>query len=205
MTSPDEGPEWADEAHLDEVFSTWVPGPPDSASAAEREMAGDNTPVEIPVDENISDQDMEAAIAAAMAEAEGTTAPEWQPAPEWSQPAPEWSQPAPERSQPATERSQPAEQPAPPPVSRRSEPAGPAWLNMPTPEDPRGPGPVPVAPPMVPEPVVAAEPESEREAPEAQAFESVPPPPPESTKVARPWTRSDDDILPGRRGKGRRR
>lgn len=36
-TSP--GPEWADEAHLDQVFASWVPGPTSDAPAAEREMA----------------------------------------------------------------------------------------------------------------------------------------------------------------------
>ena len=32
------GPEWADEARLDEAFASWQPGPPDDAPAAEREM-----------------------------------------------------------------------------------------------------------------------------------------------------------------------
>jgi hypothetical protein len=32
-------PEWADESRLDEAFSTWTPGPPPEASAAEREMS----------------------------------------------------------------------------------------------------------------------------------------------------------------------
>lgn len=38
-TSDTDGPEWADEARLDEAFAQWVPGPPDDAPAAEREMA----------------------------------------------------------------------------------------------------------------------------------------------------------------------
>ncbi|HYE76669.1 MAG TPA: hypothetical protein VEI97_01655 [bacterium] len=33
------GPEWADEARLEEVFSSWTPGPPADAPDAEREMA----------------------------------------------------------------------------------------------------------------------------------------------------------------------
>ncbi len=33
------GPEWADESRLEEVFSTWTPGPPSDAPDAEREMA----------------------------------------------------------------------------------------------------------------------------------------------------------------------
>jgi hypothetical protein len=33
------GPEWANEARLDEAFAEWRPGPPDDAPAAEREMA----------------------------------------------------------------------------------------------------------------------------------------------------------------------
>lgn len=32
-------PEWADEAHLDQAFADWTPGPPADAPAAEREMA----------------------------------------------------------------------------------------------------------------------------------------------------------------------
>ena len=36
---PYPGPEWADEARLDEAFAEWRPGPPDDAPAAEREMA----------------------------------------------------------------------------------------------------------------------------------------------------------------------
>ncbi|MDP9403919.1 MAG: hypothetical protein M3P85_11480 [Actinomycetota bacterium] len=174
MTSPDEGPEWADEAHLDEVFSTWVPGPPDSAPAAEREMAGDSRPVEIPPEEAISEHDMEAALAAALAEAEGTAGPAPQPS---------------ELSQP----SQP---------SNGSEPRSPAWLNLPTAEDPPGPRPVPASPPTTANPVVEPEPDPR---PDAHAFEPAPPPAAEPAEVARPWTRSDDDVLPGRRGKSRRR
>ncbi len=33
------GPEWADEALLDQAFASWTPGPPANAPAAEREMA----------------------------------------------------------------------------------------------------------------------------------------------------------------------
>ncbi|HEX9969745.1 MAG TPA: hypothetical protein VGB03_06370 [Acidimicrobiales bacterium] len=32
-------PEWADDAHLDEAFASWTPGPPPEAPAAEHEMA----------------------------------------------------------------------------------------------------------------------------------------------------------------------
>ncbi|MDP8974932.1 MAG: hypothetical protein M3N28_00890, partial [Actinomycetota bacterium] len=32
------GPEWANEARLDEAFASWKPGPPDDAPAAEREV-----------------------------------------------------------------------------------------------------------------------------------------------------------------------
>ncbi len=35
---PAPGPEWANEARLDEAFASWKPGPPDDAPAAEREM-----------------------------------------------------------------------------------------------------------------------------------------------------------------------
>ena len=34
-----DGPEWADEARLEEVFSTWTPGPPSDAPEAERQIA----------------------------------------------------------------------------------------------------------------------------------------------------------------------
>ncbi|MDQ3570758.1 MAG: hypothetical protein M3396_09110 [Actinomycetota bacterium] len=33
------GPDWADEAILDQAFASWTPGPPASAPAAERKMA----------------------------------------------------------------------------------------------------------------------------------------------------------------------
>jgi hypothetical protein len=39
VSPPAPGPEWADEALLDEAFASWKPGPPDDAPAAEREMA----------------------------------------------------------------------------------------------------------------------------------------------------------------------
>ena len=38
-TSEANVPEWADDAHLDQVFAGWTPGPPADAPAAEREMA----------------------------------------------------------------------------------------------------------------------------------------------------------------------
>ena len=38
-TTPQNGPDWADEAHLDQAFADWTPGPPADAPAAEREMA----------------------------------------------------------------------------------------------------------------------------------------------------------------------
>ncbi|MDP8975412.1 MAG: hypothetical protein M3N28_03410 [Actinomycetota bacterium] len=38
-SQPAPGPEWANEARLDEAFASWKPGPPDDAPAAEREMA----------------------------------------------------------------------------------------------------------------------------------------------------------------------
>lgn len=193
MTSPDEGPEWADEAHLDEVFSTWVPGPPDSASAAEKEMAGENPPLELPAEEEISDEDMEAALAAALAEAE-----QWDD-PDFASVEADLDPPAPPPP--------PAERPAP------SEPASPSWLNVPEPSS------------MEPDPIFEAEPdpepsfepeiersaepeaffEAEREPGAQTSFDPSPPPAPEPTGPARPWTRSDDDILPGRKGKGRRR
>ena len=37
-------PEWADDAHLDEAFASWTPGPPPEAPAAEREMASHDDP-----------------------------------------------------------------------------------------------------------------------------------------------------------------
>lgn len=37
-------PEWADDAHLDEAFASWTPGPPPEAPAAEREMAMHSDP-----------------------------------------------------------------------------------------------------------------------------------------------------------------
>jgi hypothetical protein len=42
-------PDWSDEARLDQVFASWVPGPPSDAPAAEREMA--SSPLPAPVDE----------------------------------------------------------------------------------------------------------------------------------------------------------
>ena len=38
-------PEWADDAHLDEAFASWTPGPPPEAPAAEREMAMHDDPM----------------------------------------------------------------------------------------------------------------------------------------------------------------
>lgn len=38
-STPQAAPEWADEAHLDQAFANWTPGPPADAPAAEREMA----------------------------------------------------------------------------------------------------------------------------------------------------------------------
>jgi hypothetical protein len=38
-------PEWADDAHLDEAFASWTPGPPPEAPAAEREMAMHSDPM----------------------------------------------------------------------------------------------------------------------------------------------------------------
>lgn len=203
MTSPDEGPDWADEAHLDEVFSTWVPGPPDSASAAEKEMAGDNPRLEIPA-EDISDEDMEAALAAALAEAEQLSEPDAQDI------------------EAQDIETAPAARGRPEP----SEPASPSWLNVTEPDPPAAstmapdlvfdpePEPEPVFDPepepdpvlqAAAEPVLDPEPQPER-APEPEpVFEPAPPPPTGASRVARPWSRSDDDILPGRKGKGRRR
>lgn len=39
VSSRPTAPEWADEAHLDEAFAGWTPGPPPEAPAAEHEMA----------------------------------------------------------------------------------------------------------------------------------------------------------------------
>ncbi len=40
LSGPDlSAPDWADESRLDEVFASWVPGPPPDAPSAEREMA----------------------------------------------------------------------------------------------------------------------------------------------------------------------
>ncbi len=39
VTPPPPGPDWADEALLDEAFASWQPGPPADAPSAEREMA----------------------------------------------------------------------------------------------------------------------------------------------------------------------
>lgn len=201
MNSPDEGPEWADEAHLDEVFSTWVPGPPASASAAEREMAGENPPLEIPVDDPTADQDMDAALAAALAEAEeeGET-PSFAPASDDADSfegaettdEPAWEIPA--EGPPEDDTAQVGEpEPTPP-----HEPAGPSWLHVP--ETPPA-----VATPPEPEPALATSVVEDGgdldSAPaDEHAFQAAPPPP---AKVTRPWTRTDDDILPNRRGKGR--
>ena len=46
------GPEWADDALLDQAFASWVPGPPADAPAAEREMAHLEAPA--PVDDELS-------------------------------------------------------------------------------------------------------------------------------------------------------
>lgn len=52
-------PQWSDEAHLDEVFASWTPGPPASAPAAEREML-----------ESLSDKEpVQDAVAAALSAA----------------------------------------------------------------------------------------------------------------------------------------
>lgn len=202
MNSPEEGPEWADEAHLDEVFSSWVPGPPAGASAAEREMAGDNPPLETPVDDPIADQDMDAALAAALAEAEeeGET-PSFAPASHDADSfegtettdEPAWEIPA---EDDVAQVGEP--EPTPP-----HEPASPSWLDVP--ETPPAVAPAAVAPRPEPEPAVAPSVMEDGgdldSAPaDEHAFQPAPPPP---AKVARPWTRTDDDILPGRRGKGR--
>ena len=39
-SKPAQAPEWSDDAHLDEAFSGWTPGPSDDASAAERRFFG---------------------------------------------------------------------------------------------------------------------------------------------------------------------
>ena len=207
MTSPDEGPEWADEAHLDEVFSTWVPGPHDSASAAEKEMAGENPRLEIPP-EDVSDEDMEAALAAALAEADQLSDPDAEdlgappvPAgaghPEPSEPAsPSWLD-VPEPDPPTAGAS------TPDPISQVGQEPDPTFDPEPDPE------PVPeaaAAPATDPEPQPRRVVDGDHaELPPEPVFEPAPPPPPETSRVARPWSRSDDDILPGRKGKGRRR
>ena len=67
--APD-GPEWADEARLDEVFATWTPGPPPDAPASEREMAEVESPAR-PLDD-----DLAAALSAAiLAEEDGRAEP----------------------------------------------------------------------------------------------------------------------------------
>lgn len=56
-------PEWADEAHLDEAFADWTPGPPPEAPAAEHEMAAHDDPAA----RRRIDDDLAAALTQALA------------------------------------------------------------------------------------------------------------------------------------------
>lgn len=47
-------PEWADDAHLDQVFAGWTPGPPADAPAAEREMAAHVEPTRRRIDDDLA-------------------------------------------------------------------------------------------------------------------------------------------------------
>ena len=136
-TSGPAGPDWADDAHLDEVFASWTPGPPDDAPSAEREMAR-MEPSGSPLDD-----DLAAALSAALLEAESEDQSE---------------------------------------VSSSGEPG----------DDPAA----GTAETALTQPVAAGPAEAETD--------WVPPPsPPPAPPVAedRPWTRSDDDVLPRRGGR----
>ena len=71
-------PAWADDDRLDKVFADWTPGPPPEAPAAEREIAmgasmgfGSAAPAETAV----VDDDLAAALSAALVEAEQASEP----------------------------------------------------------------------------------------------------------------------------------
>lgn len=53
-TSESNVPEWADDAHLDQVFAGWTPGPPADAPAAEREMAAHIEPTRRRIDDELA-------------------------------------------------------------------------------------------------------------------------------------------------------
>lgn len=53
-TSESNVPEWADDAHLDQVFAGWTPGPPADAPAAEREMAAHIEPTRHRIDDELA-------------------------------------------------------------------------------------------------------------------------------------------------------
>lgn len=59
-----EAPDWSDEAHLDKVFADWTPGPHESAPAAER-----NIVIDMPESPQRIDDDLAAALSAALADA----------------------------------------------------------------------------------------------------------------------------------------
>jgi hypothetical protein len=67
--TPHAAPDWADEAHLDEAFANWTPGPPADAPAAEREMAAH---VEVTSRRRIDD-DLAAALSEALSSGPATT------------------------------------------------------------------------------------------------------------------------------------
>lgn len=47
-------PEWADEAHLDEAFADWTPGPPPEAPAVEHEMAAHDEASHARIDDDLA-------------------------------------------------------------------------------------------------------------------------------------------------------
>jgi hypothetical protein len=61
VSSRPTAPEWADEAHLDEAFAGWTPGPPPEAPAAEHEMAAHE-----PSSHHRIDDDLAAALTQAL-------------------------------------------------------------------------------------------------------------------------------------------
>lgn len=55
VSSRPTAPEWADDAHLDEAFANWTPGPPPEAPAAEHEMAAHGVPTSYhPIDDDLA-------------------------------------------------------------------------------------------------------------------------------------------------------
>lgn len=115
------GPAWDDDARLDDAFQDWTPGPGPDAPAHEREMLDSSVPYQINESPD-PDQDLAAALSAALA-AETRTAP----TPEQHAPPAPQAPPVPQ-APPMPQAPVAAQPPMAPPVA-----PAPAPVHMPAP------------------------------------------------------------------------